>query len=196
MKLVIVFLALIFIFWAFVLPVKAANLNGDQNTIVVQKIKTGALLLQAPADVVLPEVFVSSEAQTSSTVASDFLVEDNRGNNPPVGWSATVTMTKLVSSSNGSEIPFVDPLTGNDNYRLIPQNMVAYKQASTEGVSLGAAEELQAAGNGISLPKTVMVASPGYGEGRLGCDIKIEITIPAGSHAADDYTSTMTFTVS
>jgi len=198
MKKILVVLVISGICWiSSFLPVFSASLNGDSSTAVTQKIKPGSLRLQAPADVFLPEVSVSTEVQITAVTALDFLVEDARGYKPPVGWSATVTMSKLASASTNSEIPFIDPASGYNDYKLTPTDLVAYSSASVEGVTLGAAEELGESGtSGISQPKTVMVAAPGFGKGRFGCDFGIELKIPADSYAAEDYVSTLTFTIS
>jgi hypothetical protein len=198
MKKILVILVIGGICWiASFLPVFAASLSDDPSTAVMQKIKPGSLKLQAPTDVFLPEVSVSTEVQTTAVTALDFLVEDARGYKPPVGWSATVTMSKLASAGTNSEIPFLDPVSGHNDYKLTPKDLVAYSSASVEGVTLGAAEELAESGtSGVSQPKTVMVAAPGFGRGRLGCDLEVELKIPADSYAAEDYVSTLTFTVS
>ena len=178
-------------------PAMAAPLNNDYYTNVLQKVKQGALTLKAPADVVLPDVTVSSQVEATNVTALDFEVDDARGYKVPHGWSATVTMGKLASATQGTDIPFVDPVTTNKDYKLTPTNKLAYNGAVVTEVVLGSAEELVENGtSGVSNAKTVMTAAAGGGKGRFGCDVVIDLKVPANTTAADDYTSDLTFTVS
>jgi len=183
-----------------VMPVMATlggqPLNNDSTTVVLQKIKPGTLTIQAPADILLPDVYVSSQVEPVDVTAEDFLVDDSRGTKAPAGWSFTVTMGKLASSTEGTDIPFIDTVASHNDYKITPLALVQYNGASLTGVTLGSSTELTEVGTtGISAPKTVVTAAATSGKGRFGCDVKLDLNVPANSTAADDYTSTMTFTV-
>ena len=96
----------------------------------------------------------------------------------------------------GTDIPFIDTVASHNDYKITPLALVQYNGASLTGVTLGSSTELTEVGTtGISAPKTVVTAAATSGKGRFGCDVKLDLNVPANSTAADDYTSTMTFTV-
>lgn len=188
----------------------AAPLDDVRSAKVFQKVKNGAITLKAPGtwneeldryEISLPDVTVSSQVESTSVVAPDFRVDDARGAKTPAGWTATVTMSKLASVADPTtNIPFVDPITTHNDYTLTMEELDAYNGASLTGVSLGASgtaqELLENGSTGTSLPVTVMSATAGNGKGQFSSNIKIDLKVPANSVAADDYTSTLTFTVS
>jgi hypothetical protein len=179
--------------------VAAAPLVEDSDTVITQIISAGALTIKAPLDVELPAVTVSSEVEDTNITAEDFLVDDARGLKPlsQPGWTFNATMSKLTDGA-GSEIPFEDVNSTRENklvYKLSPLNLVAYNNANLEGVNTGLSESLVEAGtSGVSEPKMIMSATTGAGKGRYGCDVKIDLQIPANSDAAE-YESTMIFTL-
>lgn len=175
----------------------ATPLDNDSSTVVLQKVKPGVLTIKAPGDVALPDVTVSSQVETTSIVAEGFQLDDARGTKVPAGWTVTATMGKLASSSQGTSIPFIDPVTAENNYMFTPQNLVSYGGASTTGVTVGAAEDLvEVDATGVSAAKTIMAATATNGKGRFECDIQIDLKVPANTTAADDYTNTVNITVS
>lgn len=175
-----------------------APVSGDNSTVVTQKINAGTLTIQAPVDVELPAVTASTQVETTNVTATDLLVDDARGNKSPAGWTLTATMSKLTSAADPEVfIPFVDVNNSNANdYKLTPQNLQQHNNASLTGVSLGSAEELGENGStGVSNPKNIVSAVATKGKGRFSNDIKIDLKVPANSVAAQDYTSTVTFTI-
>lgn len=177
--------------------VMAAPLTGDAATMVTQRVHAGVLTLQAPGDVDMGTITVSTQVESTTATAENFMVDDARGKKNPAGWSAVVTMTNFSGTADDATtvtIPFVDTVAAHNNYTLSPLNLVEYNGADP-GVVLGSAEELtESTTAGLSNPKTVMTAAAGEGQGRYGSDMQIDLRVPANSAAAD-YTSTMTFTV-
>lgn len=176
----------------------AAPVTGDNTTVVTTRINGGTLTIQAPADVVLPAVSASTQVEASTVTATDFKVDDARGTKTPAGWTVTATMSKLKSIADSTtSIPFVDVNSSNANdYKLTPQNLQQSNNASLTGVTLGSADELiENDTTGISNPKTIVSSSSTHGNGRYSNDIKIDLKVPANSVAADDYSSTVTFTI-
>ena len=178
--------------------VMAAPLDNDTLTVLGQRILPGTLSLKAPADVDLPDVTVSSQIENTTVTALDFQVDDARGTKVPPGWSATVTMTKLASLADATtNLPFIDPIDETSAvYSLTPLSLVSYNGAGLTNVALGSAEDLVEAGTtGVSTAKTVMTAASTSGNGRFECDLQIDVAVPANSVTAEDYSSTLTFTV-
>jgi len=176
----------------------AAPLPNDPTTLVTQKIKGGNLTLQAPADVDLGQVDVSSQVTNVTGDATNFLVDDARGNKVAPGWTATLTMSRLTDSIDPTTfIPFVDTVASQNVYTLTPKNLQVYHGANLADVTLGSVTELaDTDNNGTSDAVNVMSAASTMGRGRFGSDIGIGLKIPANSVASDNYQSTMTFTVS
>ncbi|MGI5826558.1 MAG: WxL domain-containing protein [Patescibacteria group bacterium] len=176
--------------------------NMDSDTVVTQKVTEGGLTLKAPENISLEEIVASTQIETTTGTLEDFLVDDARGKKTPIGWDATVTMTKFAGTTQlegeAVSIPFVDPVTGLPNYKLTPQTPVPYNGAD-DGVSSGIPADLvekvdDENHTGVSEAVTVMRAEQGEGQGRYGVDLKIDLKVPANSAAAE-YVSTMTFTV-
>lgn len=180
----------------------AGPLDNDSLTKVAQKIKPGALTLKAPADVDLGEITASSEVVPVTGEAVDFQVDDARGNKNPVGWDATVTMSRLTDTGDATTyVPFDDPNDPNPAtnkvYELTPNDKAAYYGADVNDITLGAATELlDTDSDGVSDAVAVMSAAAGAGKGRFESDMTIDLQVPANSVASDFYESTMTFTVS
>ncbi len=164
----------------------AAPLNNDTITKITQKLLPGSLTFQAPADVVLPDITVSTDQQTVSGTATAWKVDDARGHKPSQapGWSLTMTSTDL-SDGDPTE-PSTIPVTG---LTITPTNLVA-NSGNVTGVSLGGSYTFASTTD----QATIATASTGAGRGQFQGDINFSWIIPANSDAAT-YQATWTFTL-
>jgi len=163
----------------------AAPLNNDTITKITQRLVAGSLTFQAPADVALPDITVSTDQQTVTGTASEWKVDDARGHKPSQapGWSLTMTSTNL---SDGAQEESVIPVTG---LTITPTNLTA-NSGSLNGVSLGSSHTFSS----TSDQATIATATSTHGRGNFQGDIDFSWIIPANSDAAT-YQATWTFTL-
>ncbi len=195
-------------------------LGDDPTSVIGQLVNAGALTIEAPADMTMPQITVLTNAQTvgyqngdslSGNVGNngtapniykeleDFKVDDARGNKNDPGWSATVTATDF---SDGGTPESVIDLT---NIKLYPNDNEVFKDGayvsedfpvSAGDISLGSEEQLaDAEDDGVSDAKTVATAASGNGRGRFQMDVGFQLEVPPNPDATN-YSSTFTFTIS
>ncbi len=173
----------------------AGALNDDDTTLVSQGINAGALTMQAPADVTLPDITVSSEQQAVTGEMADWKVDDARGHKPAAvpGWSLTMTASDLSDAHlSPTETSSIDVT----NLTVTPNDGEAFFGAVVGDLSLGSATVMaDADDNGTSDAVTVGTAPVTKGRGRFQGDVSMDWVIPANSDSTT-YRSTMTFTVS
>ena len=175
-------------------PVMAAPLNNDDATVFQQGILAGALTLQAPADVTLADITVSSEQQAVEGEMADWKVDDARGHKPAAipGWSLTMTASDLTDTHLApEEVSNIDVT----NLTVTPNDAQAFFSADVADMSLGGATALLDTGDdGTSDAATIATAAALYGRGRFQGDVEMDWIIPANSDATT-YRSTMTYTL-
>ena len=175
-------------------PVMAAPLNNDDATVFQQGILAGALTLQAPADVTLADITVSSEQQAVEGEMADWKVDDARGHKPAAipGWSLTMTASDLTDTHLApGEVSNIDVT----NLTVTPNDAQAFFSADVADMSLGGATALLDTGDdGTSDAATIATAAALYGRGRFQGDVSMDWVIPANSDATT-YRSTMTYTL-
>ena len=166
--------------------VVAAPLNNDTITKITQKLLPGSLTFQAPTDVALPDITVSTDQQTVSDTVTGWKVDDARGHKPSQapGWSLTMTSTDLSDGDNTE--PSTIPVTG---LTITPANLVA-NSGSVTNVSLGGSHTFTS----TTEQATIATASTGAGRGQFQGNIAFDWIIPANSDAAT-YQATWTFTL-
>lgn len=177
------------------MPVVGAALNNDATTLVQQGINAGALTLEAPVDVTLADITVSSAEQSVTGEAQDWKVDDARGHKPAdvPGWSLTVTATDL---SDAHLSPLETSSIAVTNLTVTPNDPQAFFAADVNDMSLGGATIMaDSNSDGTSDAATVATAAVTEGRGRFQGDTTIDWVIPSNSDATT-YRSTMTFTVS
>jgi len=183
-------------------PVLAGALNDDVTTVVNQGVNAGALTMQAPDDVTMDDVTVSSESQTvgggafsgdgASNEANNWKVDDARGHKPTLrpGWSLTVVADDF---SDGDAEESVIDVT---NLTTTPNDAEAFFSAVVGEMSLGSAAAFaDADDNGTSDANTVATAAAQNGRGRFQGDLGLTLVVPANTDAVD-YSTTLTYTIS
>ncbi len=183
-------------------PILAVALNDDVTTVVNQGVNAGALTMQAPDDVTMDDVTVSSDTQTvgggafsgdgDSNEANNWKVDDARGHKPTLrpGWSLTVVADDF---SDGDAEESVIDVT---NLTTTPNDAEAFFSANVADMSLGgAAAFTDADDDGTSDANSVASAPATKGRGRFQGDVGLTLVVPANTDAVE-YSTTLTYTVS
>ena len=179
-------------------------LSNDSATQVAQKILVGALTIEAPSDVSLPDLTVNTDKQLTSGELTDFKVNDARGHKASAqpGWTVTATMTNLSDgAAEVSMIPFsYDYGTGAEpNYTMTMHSPVAYFTADVSDVVLGdtgtAQKLVDTNVDGTSDAFNILSAAATLGRGLFDVDMTFDLQVPPNSDVAN-YSSTVTYTIS
>lgn len=171
----------------------------SRRTPIRLRVQPQGLNITAPENIDVGAFSVAVDDTELETIINDIVVTDLRGNATPLGWSATLTATEFVESTNRnlkidfSRMELVVPPAqhlppGQRHFRVVGGDpSVTYFNAPRRMAD--------ADRDGVSDPVPLMSAAAGRGVGQYALSLLLKLTIPAFTPAGN-YEAILTSTVS